>query len=129
MRTGIRYLLLWPALAVLAIGNGVLRETTYAHWMTEPASHRLSTLTAVLLTGGMVFAASRRWPITAAATAWRIGFTWLTLTVAFEWLFGHYVAGHSWQRLLADYDLAAGRVWTLFLLWILLMPVLFRRRD
>jgi hypothetical protein len=26
-------------------------------------------------------------------------------------LFGHYVAGHGWARLLDDYDVVAGRVW------------------
>ena len=129
MRIETRYLLLWPVLAVVAIANGMLREASYARWMTEPTSHRLSTLIAVLATGAVVFLASRRWPIRSEESAWRIGLAWLALTIAFEWLFGHFVAGHSWQRLLADYDLSAGRVWPLFLLWILLMPVLFRRRG
>jgi hypothetical protein len=29
-------------------------------------------------------------------------------TVAFELTFGHYVMGHPWSRLLADYNLLAG---------------------
>jgi thiosulfate reductase cytochrome b subunit len=34
-------------------------------------------------------------------------------------------------RVLADYDLSAGRVWVLFLLWLLIAPWLFfvLRRD
>ena len=51
-----------------------------------------------------------------------LGVLWLVMTVTFEFSFGHWVAGHSWSRLLADYDLAAGRVWILFLLWITLLP-------
>lgn len=51
----------------------------------------------------------------------------------FELGFGHWVAGHPWQRLLADYDLAAGRVWALVLLWVALTPLaayeLAARRD
>ena len=43
------------------------------------------------------------------------------MTVAFEFGFGHFVAGHSWQRLLGDYNLLEGRVWLLFLLWILVV--------
>ena len=54
-----------------------------------------------------------------------MGCGWLLFTVAFEFGFGHYVAGHSWQRLLGDYNIFDGRVWSLFLLWLLLMPVPF----
>jgi hypothetical protein len=56
-----------------------------------------------------------------------IGLTWLALTVAFEFLFGHYVAGHSWRALLNDYDLLAGRLWVLVLAWLALAPYLFYR--
>ena len=39
--------------------------------------------------------------------------------------FGHCVAGHSWSRLLAEYNLSQGRVWLLFLVWSNLMPYAF----
>jgi len=44
------------------------------------------------------------------------------MTVAFEFLFGHYVMGHSWHRLLQDYDLHQGRVWVLVLAWTAFGP-------
>ncbi|MDX1489006.1 MAG: hypothetical protein R3268_12435, partial [Acidiferrobacterales bacterium] len=47
---------------------------------------------------------------------------WLVLTVAFEFGFGHYIAGHSWERLFADYNIMQGRVWSLFLVWMLILP-------
>jgi hypothetical protein len=49
------------------------------------------------------------------------------MTLAFEFLFGHYVAGHSWRRLPADYDLSAGRVWVFAPLWVALAPPLLYR--
>jgi apolipoprotein N-acyltransferase len=49
------------------------------------------------------------------------------MTVIFEFGFGHYVAGHSWSHLLADYNLLAGRVWFLFLIWIALLPYVIWR--
>ena len=52
---------------------------------------------------------------------------WLVMTVAFEFLFGHYVTGHSWTWLLRDYDLSAGRVWLVLLVWITVSPFLFFR--
>lgn len=57
-----------------------------------------------------------------AAAMWATGLYWMVATVAFEFLFGRYVAGNSWERLLADYDLTAGRVWVLVPLTLLLAP-------
>jgi hypothetical protein len=56
-----------------------------------------------------------------------LGLGWTGLTVAFEFLFGHYVVGHPWSRLLADYNVMAGRIWTLVLLTSLLAPVILGR--
>ena len=66
-------------------------------------------------------------PIESASQAWLIGLIWLCLTIAFEFGFGHFVVAHPWNRLFADYDLLSGRVWSVFLLWILFMPRLFYR--
>jgi hypothetical protein len=123
----VRYLLCWFALAAIAIANGVLRQATYGRVLPELAAHQLSTVTAVLFSGVFVWWLNRRWPLACARQAWFIGFAWLVATVVFEFGFGHYVAGHSWQRLLADYKLLEGRVWSLFLLWVLLLPVIIHK--
>jgi hypothetical protein len=52
---------------------------------------------------------------------------WLSLTIAFEFLFGHFVAGHLWSKLLHDYNVLAGRVWAFFLIWVTAAPYLFYR--
>ena len=49
----------------------------------------------------------------------------LVMTIIFEFGFGHYIMGHSWQKLFADYNILQGRVWSLFLLWIMVMPYVF----
>jgi apolipoprotein N-acyltransferase len=49
------------------------------------------------------------------------------LTVGFELGFGHYVAGHPWSDLVADYDLASGRLWVLIPAWTALAPYLLYR--
>jgi hypothetical protein len=52
---------------------------------------------------------------------------WRGLTVVFEFLFGHYVARHSWSSLLHDYNIAAGRVWVVVLIWVTIAPYIFYR--
>jgi hypothetical protein len=42
--------------------------------------------------------------------------------VAFEFLFGHYLGGATWESLLADYDLRQGRLWPLVLVTVLVAP-------
>lgn len=102
--------------------NGTLRQFTYGRHMPELAAHQLSTVTGILLTSAAVWALNRTWPIGSARAAWTIGAGWLVMTIAFEFGFGHYIAGHSWSRLFADYKLLEGRVWSLFLAWIAVLP-------
>jgi hypothetical protein len=47
--------------------------------------------------------------------------------VAFESLFFHYVVGHPWSELLANYDIVHGRLWPVVLLWIAVAPYVFFR--
>jgi hypothetical protein len=49
------------------------------------------------------------------------------LTVAFEFLFFHYIGGRSWETLLEGYDMANGQLWPLILLWVAVAPTLFHR--
>jgi hypothetical protein len=125
----VRYAFVWLLLAVVAIGNGVLREATYGKRLEGLSAHQVSTLLGVLLTGSIVWVVTRFWPIATATQAWAIGVLWVILTVLFEFAFGHYVAGHSWESLLSDYNLLKGRLWLLFLLWLLVMPYLFYRLN
>lgn len=117
-----KYILVWFLLAIVAIANGILREATYGKSVSDLAAHQISTVTAILLSGTVVWIVHRHWPIVSASQAWTIGLLWLAMTIVFEFGFGHYVAGHSWAKLLADYNLLNGRVWALFLAWIALTP-------
>jgi hypothetical protein len=121
----IRYLLFWFLLAIVAVANGVLREATYGKRVSELSAHQISTGTGILFTGLLVWGLNRFWPIESPRQAWIIGACWLLATLAFEFGFGHLVAGHPWSKLLADYNIFNGRVWLLFLVWIAVMPYVF----
>lgn len=112
----------WFLLAAVGIANGVLREKTFGRRISERAAHQISTLTFILFSGPLVWVASHLWPLDSMAQAWLVGGIWLLATIAFEFGFGHYVAGHSWEKLLRDYNLMQGRLWVLVLVWILILP-------
>lgn len=115
-------MLVWFLLAIVAIANGVVRQSTYGKILPSLAAHQVSTITAILASGTLVWFINGVWPIETSSQAWAIGAIWLVSTIAFEFGFGHWVAGHSWEVLLADYNLMKGRVWSLFLLWIAVLP-------
>jgi hypothetical protein len=121
------YLAAWLPMVPIAIVNGTVRQACYGRYMTELAAHQLSTASGLVLLGAYIWLVMRRWPPTGGGQALSIGFLWLTLTLAFEFLFGHYVAGHTWARLFADYNLLAGRVWILIPLGVGLAPWIFCR--
>ncbi len=108
----------------LAIANGALREFTYGRRVSELRAHQISTGTALALFGVYLWSVFGRWPLTSATQSWAVGGLFLVLTVAFEFGFGHFVAGHSWGHLLHDYNLAAGRLWGVVLVFITAAPYL-----
>lgn len=122
-----RLLGVWCLMLLASIGNGTLRDFTYGRRMSELAAHQLSTVFSVVLLGLIMGLALRRWPARSSTEAWRIGLFWMGLTVAFEFLFFHYLGGHSWAELLANYDVLGGRVWVLVLLWLVVAPVFLHR--
>jgi low affinity Fe/Cu permease len=121
----LRFALAWIPMVFIAIANGAMREFTYGKRMSELAAHQISTITALFFFGIYIFILTRFWRIESPGQAITIGLVWLALTVAFEFIFGHYVAGHSWERLFRDYNIFAGRIWILVLIWITIGPYCF----
>lgn len=120
-----RYLVAWVPLVFIAIANGLFREKFFANRLKELQAHQASTVTLIILFGIYIWIVLRIWKPESAQQATFIGLIWLVLTVAFEFLFGHYVAGHSWGRLFNDYNILAGRVWILILIWVAIAPYIF----
>jgi hypothetical protein len=124
------YVLLWMPMVLIAIINALIRQYGYLRLVGELTAHQISTVTGIVLFGVYIWFVTGRWRIESAGQAVAIGLLWLVMTVAFEFLFGHYIAGHPWERLLLDYNLIAGRVWVFVLLWIAVAPyIMFRLRS
>lgn len=120
----LRALAIWLLLAVLAVSAGIAREGLLTPRIGSGAAHVVGTF-VVVAAFFVAIGLSIRWivPDLATASLGLVGGVWLVLTAAFEFGFGHYVAGHSWSRLFRDYDVLAGRIWILVLLTVLLAPV------
>ena len=125
-----RYLLAWVAMLGIAVANGALRQATFAKGMTELRAHQLSTFLGSVLISLFIWLVIRAWPPPSGRQALRIGGVWLVLTIAFEFFMGLVLAHKPLAEVLHDYNLLAGRVWVLFLIWLTLAPwVFFRLRG
>lgn len=121
-----RHLIAWFAIALLAVFNGAARDLLYGPYTGELAAHQLSTVLLVLVIGTAAWFLQSRWPLGSSRDAILVGAAWTLATLAFECLIGR-LAGRSWESIFADYDVAAGRIWVVIPLWLLVAPLVARR--
>lgn len=107
---------IWLGILVLAMANGMLRETVLV-----PAIGRTPGLvfSGVLLSIVILAVAYLALPWLGAMHVARtiaIGIGWVLLTLAFEFTFGRLVQGKPWPEILAAYTFRDGDIWPVVLL-------------
>lgn len=118
--------IIWVIIVILAIFNGFVKEKFYKPLIGELRAHQISSIMfiIVIFAVSFLFIKTNEYP-TSANQYLLVGLLWLKLTIIFEFLFGRYVAKHPWKKLLHDYNITKGRLWTLVLVatafapWIL----------
>ncbi len=118
---------IWLLLVAVAIGNGVFRDTVLSR-MSSPAL--ALPLSGVILALLILLVAFLSVPLVASRRArvyWSIGLLWVSLTLAFEFLFGHYAAGKPWKEIWQVFNVAHGNLFLLVLLVTGLAPRLAAR--
>jgi hypothetical protein len=119
----LRAVIVWFGILVLASLNGAAR----GGWLIPRLGETMGRAVSTVILCGLVFFVS--WLTigwirpTSSGEALKVGVVWLLLTLAFEFLVGHYVFGNTWSALLADYDLSRGRIWIAALVLTLLSPL------
>ncbi len=116
----------WVGLAAVGTVNGTVRTLGYEERMGELRAHQLSTALLVTVIGAYAWLLHRRCPLPTTRSALGMGAGWALLTLAFEFGLGRGVLHRPWPALLADYDLASGRVWVLVPLATAAAPALVR---
>lgn len=115
----------WVVMAVVAVVNGVFRETVLVPLVGDYPGHVLSTalLAGAILVVSFLYFANTAIDYTRVELG-LVGAIWVVLTVGFEFLVG-YLEGTPVEETLAQYDVLAGQVWILVPLALLLAPLLF----
>lgn len=115
----------WVVMAVLAVVNGVVRESLIIPRTGEAAGHYVSTallILAILAVSALYFSRS------SIAFTWTellvIGVVWVVLTVGFEFVVG-YFEGTPVSVTIGQYNLLAGEVWIFVPITLLIAPLVF----
>ncbi len=118
----LKYTIAWIPMVFIAIANGAIRQLGYGKFLSELLAHQVSCLAGIILFFLYTWVLALRWPLESSRQTFAVGLIWLGLTIAFEFLFGRYVAKLPWGRLLHDYNLLEGRLWPLVLIAVTILP-------
>lgn len=115
--------LIWMLLALLAVLNGTFRVYIILPLTGEAVAHIISTCIFLVIQFITIYFFIKKIKLQHIISAVKIGLLWLCITVLFEFVFGHCVMKHPWEKLLADYNLFNGRLWVMVLLNNIIAPV------
>jgi hypothetical protein len=112
----------WLVLVLLAILNGIVRENVLLPQLGNAIALPLSgvSLSLLVLITAYVFIPVFGRPGRSGYIG--IGLFWLLLTLSFEFLFGHYIIGTSWQDLAQVFNIMQGNLFTLVLIVTVVSP-------
>lgn len=115
---------IWFLLTVSAIIVATFRVGVLLPPFGEQTAHQLGTILFLIIQFVIIYFFIKKMKIKETKTLLGIGIFWVVITIIFEFVFGHYVMGHSWQKLFADYNLLNGRLWVLVLLNNIAAPLI-----
>lgn len=113
--------LIWLGIACLAVVNGLVRENLFVPQFGTGVALLLSGLLLALIIF-LVTYLSFNFIHGNKPRYFLVGLQWVFMTLAFEFLFGHFVAGKSWNELVQIFDITEGDLMLLVLLVTLLSP-------
>jgi hypothetical protein len=116
LKIGIKSVGIWLLIVIAAIINGAIREKLLIPLIGSDVSIPLSGITlSVLVLIITYFTITFLGELKARVYVF-IGLFWIILTVAFEYLFGHYVIGKTWYEINQIFSLRQGNLFIVALI-------------
>lgn len=108
--------LIWLVMVLLAVINGGIREKILApHWGTSVALP-LSGLSLAVLIFTLTYVSLPWFGPLPESSYLLIGAGWVSATVGFEYLLGHFVMGKTWAEINESFNLSGGNLFIMVLL-------------
>lgn len=114
----------WIAIAILAMGNGILRESVLVPSIGQDAALPISGIILSFIVFIVTYFTLPFFGKHDFITYILIGFQWVLLTLLFDVVLGHYVMEKSWSTLLQMFNIMNGDLFILVLLTSLISPLI-----
>lgn len=119
--------MIWLIIALLAVLNGIFRESVLISNLGASMAMPVSGLILCIIVFIVTYLSFPLFGKQNALTYFYIGVQWVSMTLLFEFLFGHYVIGKTWSSLFQVFDIMKGDLMILVLLVSLISPLLVAR--
>jgi len=98
----------WLLVMAVEFAHGTLRWIFLRPRVGDFRSGQIGVFTGSVLFLLIVYFCEPWMTLRSFADCLRVGLLWVVLTLAFEWNFGRYVMGRSWESIAAEYNLSHG---------------------
>lgn len=119
----LRTIAVWLIIIIAESLHGTARAILLEPCLGDFMARQVGVLTGSIIIFAIAFAFVRWLRAEGARQQLEVGFMWLILTVAFEISLGRLVMKYPWERILSDYDLFAGGLMPIGLVWLTLSPI------
>ena len=113
---------IWLVIVVAAIFNGVFREKVIVPGIGADLALPLSGMLLAILVFLITFMSIAFIGSSEQKTYLMVGLFWLALTLSFEFLFGHYVAGKPWKEIIQVFNIRKGDLFIVVLIITAISP-------
>lgn len=120
----VRSVVVWLLIICAEIVHGIVRAVLLVPLVGEPRSNQIGVFTGSAIILGIAYLTIRWVGAKRSPELLMVGFVWLMLTMAFEFLFGRLVMGLTWERIAADYNVLDGGLMPFGLLFLFLSPIM-----
>ncbi len=114
----------WLAIVILAIGNGLFRESVLVPYLGQGAALPVSGISLSFIVFIVTYLAFPIFSKNDSLTYILVGVQWVLMTLLFEFVFGHYVIGKSWSDLIQVFNVLKGNLFVFVLVTSLFSPII-----
>jgi hypothetical protein len=119
-----RALVVWLVIIGVEFVHGVLRTLFLAPLTGDLRARQIGVFIGSCLIVSIAYLLVPWMCVENRRSLIQVGLLWVVLTLTFEFAFGHFVVGASWERLESDYDLTHGGLLPLGLVVLMFAPLI-----
>lgn len=114
---------IWFVIAILAIGNGAIRESILVPHIGQSLALPVSAISLSIIVFVVTYLSFPFFGKNDSRAYFLIGLQWVLMTLIFEFMFGHYVMGKSWSSLVQVFNIMNGDLFIIVLAVSLISPL------